>query len=176
MSNTTKQMQLTVQSDVEKIDRSLPTASWWDRLTIKAGAYMADIPVEDSHAQAYFALSAIVEESYRVERLFTASSSSTEFPKTAKTHGYQATAHFLAQTRGIHLGDNGVAWIGEAGAPVPAEADIRALLDDLAGERQAAMAACGRDWDARYTVARDLDATDLVRFAQLADKAARVTA
>ena len=176
MTIATKPMQLTVQSDITLIDRSLPTAGWWDRLTIKAGAYMADIPVEDSHAQAYFALDAIVEESYRVERLFTASSSSHEFPKTAKTRGYQASAHFLAQTRGIRLGDNGVAWIGEAGAPVPAEADIRALLDDLAGERAAAMAACGRDWDASYSASRDLDATDLVRFAQLAHKAGHVAA
>lgn len=84
---------LVVPADFEHVDRDLPTASWYDVYTIKAGEYpvtFTDIRGNEVHTveDAYYAkweASAILTEEYRVNRLFTASSSFTKTPNTETT-------------------------------------------------------------------------------------------
>lgn len=84
---------LVVPADFEYVDRTLATASWYDVYTIKAGEYPVTFTNVRGHAvesidEAYYArweASAILTEEYRVNRLFTASSTHTTTPNTETT-------------------------------------------------------------------------------------------
>jgi hypothetical protein len=82
-----------VEENAEYTDRTLATASWWDRYELVAGEYPIEFTTVggypardfDSHADgsAYYArvrIPAVLVESFRVNRLFTASSAHTERP------------------------------------------------------------------------------------------------
>lgn len=73
----------------EYIDRSLPTASWWDKYELIPGEYAVELygyhgqPLRAGEApvEARVRVAAILRESYRVNRLFTASSSEHTRPE-----------------------------------------------------------------------------------------------
>lgn len=81
-------MHVTVTEATEFIDRTLQTASWYDRWLIQPGTYQihgVDIshnPVPEGGTPYYWkvTLDAILVYSYRVNRVFTASSSTHDYP------------------------------------------------------------------------------------------------
>lgn len=94
---------LTVTAPVEYVDRTLQTASWWDRYEIQPGTY--EIHFEDYNGRevdgptgaAYWkmACDAVLVESYRVNRVFTASSSETTTPNEPTTLHRSGHAFFM---------------------------------------------------------------------------------
>lgn len=84
---------LVVPTDFEYVDRTLATASWYDIYTIKAGEYPVTFVSIQGHPverieDAYYArwdVAAVKTSEYRVNRLFTASSSSTTHPNEETT-------------------------------------------------------------------------------------------
>ena len=72
-----------IPEDTAYIDRSFETASWYDKLVLRAGDYR----VEMDGSRALVRVPATVVETYRVNRLFTASSAETTYPneETVKT-------------------------------------------------------------------------------------------
>lgn len=65
----------------EYVDRSLQTASWWDRYEIHPQTATVEIHERGWHVS----LKATLVETYRVNRLFTASSAETTHPQTEET-------------------------------------------------------------------------------------------
>jgi hypothetical protein len=101
--NTMKKITATLAAPTGHIDRTLATASWWDRYTLLPGTYEVELTTV-SHGklhggfdgQAYWAtvrVDAILEESYRVNTLFTASSSERTEPQERTTKGFQFYAY-----------------------------------------------------------------------------------
>lgn len=103
-----------VTEPYEILDRDLPTASWYDRHQVKVGTY----PVEFVTAgfepyrpgvtpigyvrpiNAYYArwrLDTVLTETYRVNRLFTASSVEQEYPNTDSRYGVVVYAYRVEQ-------------------------------------------------------------------------------
>ena len=83
---------LVITEPIEHIDRGLQTASWWDRYELLPGEYPVVWKtvhnVATHHDSAYYGtitVDAILRESYRVNQLFSASSSETTLPDTRKT-------------------------------------------------------------------------------------------
>ena len=90
MSDQRARFVAVVAEPFEYVDRSLPTASWWDRYEIVPGEYEVEFTTVDHRPAdpetAYYArvrFAAVLKESYRVNRLFTASSGEHEHPDTA---------------------------------------------------------------------------------------------
>ncbi|ABS06146.1 hypothetical protein [Kineococcus radiotolerans] len=74
---------LTIPAATEYVDRTLATASWWDKYTILPGTYEVEVvtinghPVPADSPRAYYVrarIDAVLTETYRVNRVFTASS------------------------------------------------------------------------------------------------------
>jgi len=114
VSTAARTATLVVAENAEYTDRSLPTASWWDRYELVAGEY----PVRftnvsgreardfDSHADgsayyAHFTVPAVLVESYRVNRLLTASSAHTERPNREETVTLTCYAYEVKDGRGM---------------------------------------------------------------------------
>lgn len=92
------------------VDRSLPTASWWDEYELIAGEYpvrwttVTHHEVTQDHPQAYYAVitvPAILTKTYRVNRVFTASSSETREPHLETTVTF--TNYVYNAKPGVHL-------------------------------------------------------------------------
>jgi hypothetical protein len=101
-------MKVTVTAG-EYVDRTLPTASWWDRYTLTSGEYELRLttvqgdPVPEGQ-RPYYAMAevdATLVESYRVNRLFTASSSEVTYPNRSATVCVQMYAYELASGRKV---------------------------------------------------------------------------
>lgn len=77
-------IELVITEPTEYVDRSLATASWWDRYTLLPGTYRVVWEISSpAHVQyGRVLVDAILEETYRVNRVFTASSSETTEPKS----------------------------------------------------------------------------------------------
>lgn len=92
------------------VDRSLPTASWFDEYDLEAGEYPIEYvdlegrPVDPTVRRPYYArvkVPAILRRSYRVNRLFTASSVQDEYPDTPATVTLSCYAYEVADDRGM---------------------------------------------------------------------------
>jgi hypothetical protein len=89
------------------VDRTLATASWWDRYELTPGIYpfiptrIDGTPCGPDETPYYFMteINAILRESYRVNRLFTESSSQTAFPDTATVVRPRLYAHEVTDGR-----------------------------------------------------------------------------
>ena len=87
------QTTLVIDQPTEYVDRTLQTASWWDRYTLHPGEYPVEWvtidyrPVREGEKPYYglVRIDATLEETYRVNTLFTASSSETTQPGTPDT-------------------------------------------------------------------------------------------
>lgn len=86
----------TLAEDTEYVDNTLQTASWWDKYTLKAGEYEVEWttidgrPVQDA-TQAYYGMvrvDATLDETYRVNRVFTASSAEHKTDLGQARHKY----------------------------------------------------------------------------------------
>lgn len=97
----------------EYVDRSLPTASWWDKHELEAGTYDLEPltaqyhPVKDGQTPYWYraVIDSTLVETYRVNRFFTASSSQREYPNSKSTvvkvfYGFQLSDG--AELAGIH--------------------------------------------------------------------------
>lgn len=81
----------TLDQELEYVDRTLQTASWWDRYSLHPGTYPVRYTnvngedVDEFGGRAYYAVvqvPALLVQSYRVNRLFTASSAQMDYPDT----------------------------------------------------------------------------------------------
>lgn len=114
-----KKITATLTEATEYVDRTLQTASWWDRYTLLPGTYEVELTTS-SHGplhggfdgQAYWAtvrVDAVLEESYRVNRLFTASSAehktdlAQETTKGFQLYAYQMKDGFTAYGMTFHV-------------------------------------------------------------------------
>jgi len=98
------EFKLVVPADFEYVNRNLPTASWYDVYTVKAGEYPVTFtdsdynPVDDI-SKAYYAkwsADAILTEEYRVNRLLQHSSAHTTHPnRETKVHGTKYSYEIL---------------------------------------------------------------------------------
>lgn len=85
---------LTIPAATEYVDRTLATASWWDKYTILPGTYEVEVvtinghPVPADSPNAYYVrarVDAVLTETYRVNRVFTASSAEHRPDLTERT-------------------------------------------------------------------------------------------
>jgi hypothetical protein len=84
---------VTVTEPTEHVDRTLATASWWDRYMIQPGTYAVEFvsigwhpcPAGQRPYYALVRLDARLTESYRVNRLLHHTSAQTEHPDRATT-------------------------------------------------------------------------------------------
>ena len=96
------EFELVIDEDFEYVDRALATASWWDRYLLRAGRYPIEYLTVNYHVpwqaaphmngSAYWGVAkvkGILVETYRVNRLLTASSSETRHPNTETTKHFQ---------------------------------------------------------------------------------------
>ena len=89
------------------VDRTLATASWWDRYELTPGmcplipTNIGGIPCKPGEKPYYYIgeIDAILRESYRVNRLFHESSTETTFPDFAKTVYVRLYAHEVTDGR-----------------------------------------------------------------------------
>ena len=97
----------TLDQPTEYVDRTLQTASWWDRYELLPGSYAVEY-VDTQYrpiGRPYYAVvkvKAILKESYRVNRLFTASSSELTFPEQETTHSFVLYAYQLQDQDDFH--------------------------------------------------------------------------
>jgi hypothetical protein len=104
----------------EYVDRTLPTASWFDRYQIPAGEYpvtfvTADGKVTDDPSRAYYAnivVDAVLTESYRVNRLLSASHARTDTPNNDTTVTFRPYAYEVRDGAAV-------AWTHSDGRPTP---------------------------------------------------------
>lgn len=80
-------LEVTVTTDTQHTDTAFPTASWYDRYTIKAGTYEL-VPFRFAGSLWYrLTVNAVLTESYRVNRLFSASKAVSTEPNRETTLG-----------------------------------------------------------------------------------------
>lgn len=103
----------TLAENVEYVDRTLQTASWWDRYELHAGTYPVRYTtingedVEEFGGRPYWAvvtIEATLLETYRVNRLFTASSSETTTPNSDELVTFRFYAYQVATGLTMHHG------------------------------------------------------------------------
>lgn len=97
--------ELTLPRDVTYTDRSYETASWYDTYVLKAGTYPVTFVERFSNRYANVTVDAVLAETYKVNRVFTASSVDQATPNTETTYKLQFDSYMIQDAVEVRVGN-----------------------------------------------------------------------
>lgn len=96
---------LNIPADTALTDQSFETASWYDKYLLSAGTYAVDMREAHPSSNARILIDATLIETYRVNRLFSASSVATSTPAREQPFPFHINASSIVNGGRYPIGD-----------------------------------------------------------------------